>query len=112
MLPSSLVTFTWSPGTATGYVLLVGTARGRSDIYNSGNLHVCSIGVNNLPTDGSSVYVRLRSRMKKKWQFFDYTYTAYTNNPSGVAAAEAVSAVSASTTVLDSTPQSDGDESD
>ena len=109
MLPSSLATFTWSAGSATSYVLLVGTSRGRSDIYNSGSLRVCSIGVNNLPIDGSTVYVRLRSKMKKKWQFFDYTYTAYTNNPSGAAAAEASSS---SPPALDPTPQSDGDDTD
>jgi hypothetical protein len=109
MLPSSFVTFTWSAGTATSYVLLVGTAPGRSDIYNSAKLSVCSIGVNNLPINGSTVYVRLRSRMKKKWQFFDYTYTAYTYYPSGTAAADAASA---STPAPDPAPQSDGDDTD
>jgi hypothetical protein len=109
MLPSSSVTFTWSAGSATSYVLLVGTAPGHSDIYNSGKLTVCSIGINNLPINGSTVYVRLRSRMKKKWQFFDYTYTAYTNNPSGAAAA---AASSPSTPALDLAPQSDGDDTD
>jgi hypothetical protein len=80
-LPSSLATFTWSRGSATNYVLLVGTAAGRSDIYNSGNLRVTALNVNNLPTDGSTVYVRLRSRMRRKWQYIDYTYQAYSYNP-------------------------------
>jgi hypothetical protein len=109
MLPSSFVTFTWSGGSATSYALLVGTSRGRSDIYNSGKLSVCSIGINNLPIDGSTVYVRLRSRMKKKWQYFDYTYTAYTYHPNGASAA---TAASSSTAALEPAPQSESDDTD
>lgn len=80
-LPSSIVTFSWSTGSANSYILLVGTSPGSSNIYMSGKLSVHSITLQALPTDGSAIYVRLRSRIKKKWQFIDYVYHAYAYDP-------------------------------
>ena len=74
---SATTTFNWSAGGSGGYWLSVGTSAGASDIYNSRALKVRSITVNNLPVDGSTVWVRLTSSMRKrKRQSADYTYTA------------------------------------
>src|SRR5205823_1361798 len=61
-LSSLNVTFSWSAGKATAYKLLVGTSPGVWDIYNSGRLSVHSVTVGNIPTDGSTICVRLSSR--------------------------------------------------
>ncbi len=58
---SSSATFTWSPGSASVYLLLVGSSQNGSDIYNSGQVTVLSKTVSNIPTDGRSIYVTLGS---------------------------------------------------
>ncbi len=73
---SSSVTFTWSAGSARAYKLYVGSSPGAFDIYASGYLTVRSATVNNIPTDGRTIYVRLRSIFSQSVQFADYTYTA------------------------------------
>lgn len=78
MLASSGVTFTWSAGTATAYRLYVGNSVGGSDIYSSGQISLLSATVNNLPTDGRTIYVRLSSLVSGSWQSLDYTYKAFT----------------------------------
>ena len=74
---SSSVTFQWSAGSATAYGLLVGSSQGGADIYISGVLHVLSVTVNNIPTDGRTVYVRLYSQVNGSWVYNSYTYTAF-----------------------------------
>ena len=73
-LTSSSVTFTWSAGSATAYSLYVGTSLGGTNIYTSGKLYVRSVTVKNIPTNGSTVFVRLRSLVKSSWLYRDYTY--------------------------------------
>jgi Chitobiase/beta-hexosaminidase C-terminal domain len=75
---SSSVPFTWSAGSATAYQLLVGNSVGASDIFSSGQTGGHSITVNNLPTDGRTIYVRLWSLVNGAWYNppGDYTYTA------------------------------------
>ena len=73
---SSSVTFQWSAGSATAYGLLVGSSPNGSDIYSSTALHVLSITVNNIPTDGRTIYVRLYSQVNNSWVFNSYTYKA------------------------------------
>jgi hypothetical protein len=70
------VTFTWSAGSATSYELYVGNSPGAFDIYDSGSITARSATVNNIPTDGRTIYVRLRSFISRTWQFNDYTYKA------------------------------------
>jgi hypothetical protein len=89
-LPSVSVNFSWSAGKATKYWLTVGTSPAGSDIYNSGRLSVRSLTVNNIPTDGRTIYVGLHSRGKKDWQV-DYTYAAYSYNPNGTSASQSTS---------------------
>src|SRR5207245_8895128 len=77
---SSSVTFQWSAGSATAYGLTVGSSPGGSDIYASSQLQVLSKTVNNIPTDGRTVYVRLYSQVNGSWVSNGYTYKAF--NPS------------------------------
>jgi hypothetical protein len=74
---SSSVTFTWSQGSATAYGLVIGSSMNGSDIYTSTQLHTLSQTVNNIPTDGRTVYVRLYSQVNGTWVSNSYTYTAF-----------------------------------
>jgi len=74
---SSSVTFTWSAGSATAYVLFVGSSLHGADVYNSGIVTVLSKTVNNIPTDGRTIYVTLGSEVSGSWSTKDYTYTAF-----------------------------------
>jgi len=74
---SSSATFSWSAGSAAVYRLFVGSSAGASDIYNSGKLSIHSITVNNIPTAGTTIYVRLWSRLGSTWPYIDYIYKAY-----------------------------------
>ena len=77
---SSSVTFSWSAGSATAYILLVGSSPNGSDIYNSGQVHVLSATVNNIPTNGQAIYVTLASLVNGSWTFKSYTYTAFNSS--------------------------------
>jgi hypothetical protein len=75
-LSGSTVTFQWTPGTgASQYRLRVGTTgMGSSDVYlgTSPNL---SATVTNIPTTGSTLYVRLQYLVGTAWYQVDFTYT-------------------------------------
>jgi trypsin len=75
-LTGARATFSWSAGNASAYKLFVGTSPGLSNIYNSGKLYARSATVATLPTNGSTIYVRLLSLVRSTWQSIDYTYTA------------------------------------
>jgi uncharacterized repeat protein (TIGR01451 family) len=83
----SSVTFQWSSGTAvTQYRLYVSkVAVGGSEIYGATEGTNLSQAVSGLPTDGSTVYVRLGSMINGSWQSADYTYTAVNNAPATAA---------------------------
>ncbi len=76
--------FRWNAGVgATQYRLWVGSAAvttdpTTADIYRSAPLTVTNATVAGLPTDGSTVYVRLYSYVNSVWQFRDYSYEAAT----------------------------------
>jgi hypothetical protein len=74
---SSSVTFHWSASSATAYVLLLGSSPNGADIYNSGVVTVHSKTVNNIPTDGRTIYVTLGSLVNGSWTFNSYTYKAF-----------------------------------
>jgi hypothetical protein len=74
---SSSVTFQWSAGSATAYVLTLGSSQNGGDIYVSNVLHVTSATVNNIPTDGRTVYVTLYSQVNGTWLSNTYTYKAF-----------------------------------
>ncbi len=79
MLPGTSVTFTWSAGMgATAYWLDVGSTMGGNNYYQSGNLgNVLTTTVNNLPSNGSPVYVTLYSYAGGQWLNNQYMYTAF-----------------------------------
>ncbi len=79
-LSSPTVIFTWNTGSgASQYWLRVGTTgAGSFNIYNASQGTGLSRSVSGLPTNGSTVYVRLWSYVAGAWQFNDYTYTAVT----------------------------------
>ncbi|MBN2562206.1 MAG: C10 family peptidase, partial [Phycisphaerae bacterium] len=78
-LTGSSHTFQWSAGTGVSqYRLWVGTSAGARDLYNQSTGTTRSATVTGLPTDGSTVYVRLNSYMSGSWQYNDYSYTAAT----------------------------------
>ncbi len=78
-LSGSSQTFYWSANGAsvTEWWLWVGTNAGSGDIYDSGSLGTAtSHTVSGLPTDGSTLYVRLWYKIGASWFWLDYTYTA------------------------------------
>ena len=82
---STTVTFDWTAGTgATAYWLDLGNVPGGNQYYQSGNLgNVLTTTVNNLPSDGSTVYATLYSLVGGQWVANSYTYTAF-NASSGI----------------------------
>lgn len=80
-LDGPTVTFAWtSASAASEYRLDVGTALGTNDIFGSSLRLLTSYPVNSLPTDGSTVYVRLSTLVDGTWQYNDYGYTASTSS--------------------------------
>ena len=80
VLTSSSAVFTWTTGTGvTSYQLWVSASHaGWNDLFNSKSTTATSANVSGLPTNGSTVYVRLYSLVNNAWQFNDYTYTGGT----------------------------------
>ncbi len=78
-LTGSSVTFNWSAGSgASAYWLDAGSTPGGNQYSQSGNLgNTLSTMVNNLPTNGSAVYVTLYSYVGGQWLSNQYTYTAF-----------------------------------
>ncbi len=76
ILAGSSQLFTWSSASAPSYyVLYVGTSPGATNIYYNGYLTGTSVTASGLPTNGSTIYVRLWSN-NGQWYFQDYSYTS------------------------------------
>jgi hypothetical protein len=76
-LTATTVTFSWSPGAnVTQYALRVGTRPGGRQIFGGTVGTSLSRTVRGLPSNGRTVYVRLRWRVGGVWSYRDYTYTA------------------------------------
>src|SRR2546430_13473270 len=73
---SSSASFNWSAGSATSYILLVGSSQYAHDIYSIGPTSVLSATVNNIPTDGRTIFVTLASNVGGSWPSNNSTYTA------------------------------------
>jgi len=75
---SSSQTFTWNTATgSTYYELFVGsTGAGSYNLYYSGHITVASATVNNLPTNGETIYARLYTNFNGTLEYYDYTFTA------------------------------------
>ncbi|MEP6534433.1 MAG: hypothetical protein ABJF23_03895, partial [Bryobacteraceae bacterium] len=78
VLSGATITFTWNNTGATAYALDVGTTVGGTNITTGSVGTSTSKGVSGIPVDGSTIYVRLSTSISGVWQFFDYTYTAFT----------------------------------
>ena len=84
-LTGSSATFTWSPSAAAqAYWIDVGSTQGGNNYYQSGSLPTSTLSqtVNNLPTDGSSIYVTLWTLINGQWLNNQYTYTAFNSGSS------------------------------
>ncbi len=87
VLSGSTETFSWIDRRNDGgndwisHWVYVGSSFGRNQYFNGGPQGAASsVTVTGLPTDGSTVYVRLWWRKAgQSWQFVDYTYTAATD---------------------------------
>jgi CSLREA domain-containing protein len=79
-LPGPAATFTWNAVTgAAGYSLWIGTAGvGSHNLYDSGEVTGTSLKFGNLPTNGTTIYVRLYTNYHGVAQPSDYVYTAST----------------------------------
>ena len=76
-LAGSSVTFNWSAVSGgLEYFFYAGRTQGSNNITGRSIGTATSTTVTNLPTDGSTVYVRLWTRFSGGWQYRDYTYTA------------------------------------
>lgn len=72
---SATFMFEWETGTGvTQYQLLVGTTLGGSDLASYTGT-ATSLSVGGLPTDGSTVYVDLKSQISSTWYTRSYSYT-------------------------------------
>lgn len=73
-------TFNWQATNITvlEWYLYVGTSVGNNSIYSSSQGTATQVTVTGLPTNGSTVYVRLWYRQSAGWSFKDYTYISCT----------------------------------
>ncbi|MBZ5609136.1 MAG: SBBP repeat-containing protein [Acidobacteriia bacterium] len=80
-LSGASATFQWTAGSGVSqYWLYVSkVSAGRNDVFDSGGINLLSETVNNLPTDGSTLYVTLYSLIGSTWTFNSYTYKAFTS---------------------------------
>jgi hypothetical protein len=77
VLSGASQTFDWTDESANGYQLWVGTTPGGKDINQQVfDGAVTSTTVNNLPADGSIVYVSLYTQFLNNWFYREYTYTS------------------------------------
>lgn len=85
-LAGSSVSFEWENIDQESSYIYVGSYPGGSNIAWGGGYYQYSKTVSNLPTDGSTIYVRMKSFFKRTpdgspyWVYKDYTFTA-SNNP-------------------------------
>ena len=76
---SSVQSFSWTAGTGvTSYQLAVGSTQGASNFYAGAETFAQSAVVGGLPVTGSTVWVRLSSKINGTFQAVDYSFTSYT----------------------------------
>jgi hypothetical protein len=77
VLSGSSVAFTWTAGGGpSSYQLYLGTTGvGSHNLYESGATTATTVTVNNLPTNGVTVYARFWWEIGGAWNSADYTYT-------------------------------------
>lgn len=86
-LSGSTVTWRWSSNEtrASDWWLFIGTSEGKSDVYDSGNLHhATSQTFSNLPINGEQLYITLWHRdHRRAWQTIKTTYRAVERRTDG-----------------------------
>jgi len=84
-LAGSSVTFQWTAGTGVSeyWLCISKISVGGSELYTANESTLLSQTVTGLPTDGSTLYVRLFSLIGSTWSYSDYTYKAGTGSQSG-----------------------------
>ena len=77
-LAGASATFQWNAGSGVSqyWLYLSKISAGRNDLFDSGGINQLSQTVNNLPTDGSTLYVTLYSLIGSNWMYNIYTYKA------------------------------------
>jgi len=77
-LTATTVTFTWTRALGlSSYRLLLGsTGTGSQDIYASAMLPGNTVTVQNLPSNGETIYARLEWQANGVWKSADFTFTA------------------------------------
>jgi hypothetical protein len=79
-LPGASATFTWTAATGSGnqgYWLFLGTTgAGSKNLFDSGQQTGTSATVNDLPTNGETIYARVYTDFNGTLVYNDYTYTA------------------------------------
>ena len=76
-LSSATVTFTWSSGMGVSqYWLSVGTSTGGTQIYDRSRGTDLLATISGLPTNGTTLYVRLWWLVGGVWHWSDYIYRA------------------------------------
>jgi subtilase family serine protease len=82
VLTGTSVTFKWFPMAGANYWLDVGSTQGGNNYYQSGNIGtVLSQAVNNLPENGSPVWVTWWYEIGGSWSYLEYQYTAEGGGP-------------------------------
>ena len=80
ILSSAHQKFEWTQGIGgLEYKLSVGTTEGGTDLYDSTQWKNTYIWVNDLPGDGSTVYITLGTRFPSGWQYNKYAFYTDTN---------------------------------
>jgi hypothetical protein len=81
-LHGSTATFQWSTGAGVSeyWLYLSKVAQGGKEIYSGAQGSKTSATFTNLPTDGSTLYVRLWSQVGAVWRYADYSYRTTTTN--------------------------------
>ena len=106
-LTSSTVTFSWTAGSGSEYWLFVGKAGG-ADIYNKSTGSSLSATVSGLPTDGSTVNVRLYTSISGTWSYNDYTYTASSTTAAPSVTTKAATSVTSTAATLNASVTPNG----
>ena len=75
---STTVTFEWENFFADQYYLWIGTSQGGDNLYRASQGTNTSKTITNLPSNGSTIFVRMWSNFDGKWYYVDYTYTTVT----------------------------------
>ena len=82
-LSSGTVTFTWQAVSGSSeYVLGIGRKTDANDVYFKGQGLQTSATVSNLPTDGSTLYVKIWTHLGNNWLSSNYSYHA-SSTPGG-----------------------------